>query len=117
MQRPYFARLGFDLAPYFEGTLNIDLAPRTFVLAKPAHTFRRVAWTDLHPPEDFSFSRCRIVYGGAEQTGWIYTPHPETKAAHFQPPTMLEVIAPPVPGIGYGDAVELWVPREEIAIT
>ena len=116
MQAPFFARLGFDLAPYFDGTLNIDIAPRTFALMKPAHTFRRVTWTELHPPEDFSFSRCRVAHRGVEQAGWVYTPHPETKAAHFQPPTMLEILAPWIEGVGYGDSVELWLPAEEIAI-
>ncbi len=117
MQRPFFAARGLDLSPYFEGTLNVDIAPRAFALARPKYTFRQVRWTELHPPEDFSFSRCRLVHGGVEQTGWVYTPHPETKAAHFQPPTMMEVIAPWMEGVGYGDAVELWLPAEEIAIT
>lgn len=116
MQRPFFLERGLDLAPFFEGTLNVDIAPRTFVLAEPAHTFRRVMWTDLHPPEDFSFSRCRVGYGGVEHAGWVYTPHPETKAAHFQPPTMLEILVPWVAGVRYGDTVELWVPAEEIVI-
>lgn len=116
MQRPFFAALGLDLAPFYDGTLNIDIAPRTFALAKPTHTFRRVTWTDLHPPEDFSFSRCRVKHRGVDYVGWVYTPHPETKAAHFQPPTMLEIIAPRVEGVSYGDEVELWVGAKEIAI-
>ncbi len=78
-----------------------------FRLVEPEHTFRRVEWTPLHPPEDFSFSRCRILHAGREVEGWIYTPHPETKADHFQPPTMLEVLAPFLPGIAYGDEVTL----------
>ena len=117
MQRPFFLERGLDLTPFFEGTLNVDIAPRSFALAQPAHTFRRVTWTELHPPEDFSFSRCRVGYGGGEHAGWVYTPHPETKAAHFQPPTMLESLVPWVEGVRYGDAVELWVPAAEIVIT
>lgn len=117
MQRPFFAERGLDLSPFFEGTLNVEIAPQAFALVKPTHTFRQVSWTELHPPEDFSFSRCRVVHRGAEYVGWVYTPHPETKAAHFQPPTMLEIIAPWVEGLNYGDAVDLWAPVEEIAIT
>lgn len=116
MQRPFFAALGLDLAPYYEGTLNVDIAPRSFALARPRHTFRRVTWTHLHPPEDFSFSQCRVVHRGTEHAGWVYTPHPETKAAHFQPPTMMELLLPWIDGVSYGDEVELRVPVEEIAI-
>lgn len=116
MQRPFFAERGLDLSPFFEGTLNIDIAPRTFRLVQPAHTFRQVRWTDLHPPEDFSFSACRVRHRGVEQAGWVYTPHPETKAAHYQPPTMLELILPWVEGIAYGDGVELDLRSTEIAI-
>jgi CTP-dependent riboflavin kinase len=117
MQRPFFAERGFDLAPFFEGTLNVEIAPWTFALAKPMHTYRQVRWTELHPPEDFSFSRCRVVHRSVTYGGWVYTPHPETKAAHFQPPTMLEIIAPWMEGVNYGAVVELWLPAEEIAIT
>jgi len=117
LQRPFFAALGFDLSPYHDGTLNVDVAPRTFALARPAHTFRRVEWTHLHPPEDFSFSRCAVVFGGREFAGWVYTPHPETKAAHFQPPSLLEILAPRIPDIRYGDAVEVRLPAAEIVVT
>lgn len=117
MQRPFFAARGLDLSLFFDGTLNIDIAPRTFRLVQPAYTFRHVRWTDRHPPEDFSFSRCRVVHRGVTYVGWVYTPHPETKAAHFQPPTMLEVIVPWMEGVSTGDIVELWLSAEEIAIT
>ena len=116
MQQPFFAALGLDLTPYFAGTLNVDIAPRTFQLVQPAHTFRQVRWTDLHPPEDFSFSVCRVRNGGVEFAGWFYTPHPETKDSHFQPPTMLELILPRMEGVRYGDTVELRLRSTEIAI-
>jgi hypothetical protein len=116
MQRPFFAALGFDLAPFHDGTLNIDLAPHTFVLVQPRHTFRRVEWTHLHPPEDFSFSQCIVGFGGRDYAGWVYTPHPETKAAHFQPPTLMEILAPSIPGIAYGDCVDLRLPAGEILL-
>ena len=117
LQRPFFLARGLDLAPFFEGTLNHDIAPRTFALVRPTHTFRQVTWTDLHPPEDFSFSRCVVGHRGTEHAGWIYTPHPETKAAHFQPPTLLEVLLPWIAEVRYGDAVQLRVRAEEIAIS
>jgi len=116
MQRPFFASLGLDLAEMHGGTLNISIAPFHFILTNPAHTFRRVEWTDLHPPEDFSFSRCRLIREDGVCDGWVYTPHPETKAAHFHPPAVLEIIAPFIPGLAYGDRVELLINSREITI-
>ncbi|MEM8560179.1 MAG: hypothetical protein AAGG50_20360, partial [Bacteroidota bacterium] len=64
--------------------------------------------------EDFSFMDARI---GAEARplvdALIYYPHPDTKPAHAQPPDVLEVLAPRVDGLGYGDTVRLAVnPRQ-----
>lgn len=114
-QRPIFKARGLDLEGFFNGTLNIDIRPRTFELIRPEFTFREVEWTDLHPPEHFSFSRCGVVYRGIEYEGWVYYPHPETKLRHFQNPSLLEVIAMPIPGIGYGEQVTVKLnPRELI---
>jgi hypothetical protein len=115
-QRPIFRSRGLDLEGYFNGTLNIDIGPRQFRMIRPQHTFRHVEWTDLHPPEDFSFSRCQVVFEGQEYEGWVYYPHPETKLRNFQNPSLLEVIARPIPGIGYGDALEVRVQDEEVEI-
>ncbi len=116
-QRPIFAERGLDLSRYFNGTLNINIHPRTFQMSKPQFTFHAVEWTDLHPPEHFSFSRCRVIFKGAEYDGWVYYPHPETKLRHFQNPSLLEVIAMPVPGLQYGDEVDVTVNTEEITVS
>lgn len=114
-QRPYFKVAGLDLKDYFNGTLNIDIRPFEFAMEKPEFTFQHVEWTDLHPPEHFSFSRCRVIYRGIEYDGWVYYPHPETKLRHFQNPSLLEVIAMPIPEIKYGDEVDVLVNSEEIS--
>ena len=115
-QRPIFKSRGLDLDDYFNGTLNIDIRPHTFEMIKPEFTFKHVRWTDLHPPEHFSFSRCKVVYREIEYDGWVYYPHPETKLRHFQNPSLLEVIAKPIPGIAYGDNLGVFVNREEILV-
>ena len=115
-QRPIFKSRGLDLSGYFNGTLNIDIHPRAFKLIKPEFTFHRVEWTDLHPPEHFSFSRCKVIFKDIEWDGWVYYPHPETKLRHFQNPSLLEVIAYPIPGIKYGDEVSVLVNSIELAI-
>ena len=115
-QRPFFKSGGLDLSDYFNGTLNIDIRPLEFTMVKPEFTFRHVEWTDLHPPEHFSFSRCRVIFRGVEYDGWVYYPHPETKLRHFQNPSLLEVIAMPIPEIRYGDVLEVLVNSHEITL-
>lgn len=116
-QRPIFKSRGLDLDGYFNGTLNIDIRPYKFEMFNPQFTFRQVEWTDLHPPEDFSFSRCKVIFKGVEYEGWVYYPHPETKLRNFQNPSLLEIIAQAVPGIHYGERVEVLVHSDEIRVT
>jgi len=116
-QKPIFKSRGLNLDDYFNGTLNIDIRPYTFQLIKPEFTFHNVEWTDLHPPEHFSFSRCKVVYKNIEYEGWVYYPHPETKRRNFQNPSLLEVLAIPIPEIQYGNEVHILVNPDEIAVS
>lgn len=115
-QRPLFASRGLDLSNYFNGTLNIDISPHKFKLIKPEFTFHNVEWTDLHPPEHFSFSRCKVIFREIEYDGWVYYPHPETKLRHFQNPSLLEVIAVEIKDIQYSDEVDVLLNAKEISI-
>jgi hypothetical protein len=115
-QKPYFKARGLDLSPYFNGTLNISIAPLEFEMTKPEFTFPLVEWTDLHPPETFSFSRCKVKFEGKEYAGWIYYPHPETKKTHFQNPSLIEVITVEIPNIKYSDTIEIEINPLEIKI-
>ena len=85
-QREICAARGFDLSDYFNGALNVDIRPQKFARLKPEYTFQHVEWTDLHPPEHFSFSRCQVLYKDVEYDDWVYSPHPETKIRNFQNP-------------------------------
>jgi hypothetical protein len=115
-QKPYFNELGLDLSPYFNGSLNISIVRFEFEMTRPELTFPLVEWTDLHPPETFSFSRCKVIFGGKEYEGWVYYPHPETKKTHFQNPSLVEVIAYEIHGIKYGDKIEVILNTAEIKI-
>jgi hypothetical protein len=116
-QRPIFKERGLDLGGYFNGTLNIGIRPYVFRILKAEFTFRNVEWTDLHPPEHFSFSRCHVVFREEEYDGWVYYPHPETKKRNFQNPSLLEVIAETIPNIQYGDALDVEVNPERIEVS
>jgi len=108
MQSPVFKALGLDLSDCFFGTLNVDFAPLEVSLSHPDHLFKKVQWTELHPPETFSFWNVHIQASEAELVkGWIYYPHPETKERHWQPPTTLELLAPRLRGVEPGGTIQL----------
>jgi hypothetical protein len=108
-QIPIFKARGLDLSAYYQGTLNVDIHPTAFELKRPEFTFREVRWTDLHPPEHFSFSRCSVMHAGKEYPGWIYFPHPETKLRNFHNPSLLEVIAHRILRIKLGEGLDIFV--------
>lgn len=116
-QKPFFKTLGLDLYEYFNGTLNISIAPLKFKMKHPEFTFELVEWTDLHPPETFSFSRCKVFFKGKGYTGWVYYPHPETKKSHFQNESLIEVISYEIPKIQYGDEIEIELNTDEIFVS
>ena len=115
-QIPIFQERGLDLSAFFHGTLNVDIRPFAFEIVKPEFTFRDVRWTDLHPPEDFSFSQCRVQFAGMLRAGWAYCPHPETKRRHFQDPSLLEIVTEWIPDIHHEDELQLFVRPERILL-
>lgn len=117
MQAPFFRTRGLDLDGFFHGTLNISIAPKRFSLRRGTYFFPQVEWTEHHPPENFSFCRCRVTAGGRTVDGWVYYPHPETKVRHHQEQSIIEVLAPWIDGLAYGGAVTLELLPEEIEIT
>jgi hypothetical protein len=116
MQAPFFKALGLDLSGCYSGTLNVSVAPARWKIAQPAFLFENVKWTDLHPPETFSFVPCDITYRAVTVKGWLYFPHPETKAAHWQDASVMEVIAPRLVGLGYGEPIDLRFPDGSLLI-
>ena len=116
MQKPFFKALGLDLDSFYEGTLNISIAPYTFVVKSPELMFPSVEWTTKHPPENFSFSRCKVVFNDTEYSAWVYYPDPSTKKAHFQNPSIIEIIAPLIPNIKKDAKVKVALNTNEILL-
>ena len=115
-QMPLFKQRGLDLQRFHPGTLNVSIEPSSFEMLAPEFTFRQVDWTNLHPPEDFSFSPCTVRYNGSEYEGYVYYPHPETKKRHFESASVLEIICMYIPGIRVGEWVELELNADELRI-
>ncbi len=105
LQQPHFLQAGIDLSPYFSGTLNVDLAPhkpeaKRVVFDGVLHWYGNIA-------ERFTLARVACRAAGREVEGLWYCPHPETKPAHFQRDTVVELLLPYIDGIAVGDAVSL----------
>ena len=110
LQSPFFLQRGLDLSDCFAGTINLDFPGCRWALSQPDWCFEQLDWTPLHPPETFSFWRVLLRQGDEQpRQGWIYYPHPETKVRHFQRDGRLELLAPPLPELKLGAALELAV--------
>lgn len=107
MQKPFFKKLGLDLSGYFEGTLNLKLPIQSFHIEQPDFCFENLVWAPGFNKETFSFLKCQILYKSQHYAGWVYYPHPETKTLHFQQNNMIEILAPTIENIVYGDELTL----------
>jgi len=116
MQLPYFRDLGVDLSNFYLGTINISIAPRTFKLTAPKYTFPQVKWHRDYPAETFSFATAIVIHQTNSYSGWVYYPHPETKIGHFQDDSILEIIAPKIADLHYGDRLTLKLDSQEIRV-
>ncbi|MEM8603806.1 MAG: hypothetical protein AAGF24_08225 [Cyanobacteria bacterium P01_H01_bin.121] len=117
MQKPFFQQLGLDLGDYFNGTINLAIAPYQYQVKQAKYTFRDVKWSANDPAEDFSFFDCRVITNSNQPlTGLIYYPHPETKPEHLQPPDILEVLTPFIHGLSYGDELLISVKSQQMNI-
>ena len=119
MQLPYFRLRGLDLCDFYLGSLNLDISPYSFVLQRPDFSFSQVKWSPDLPAENFSFYSCILepIKDGNHSTSYecyVYWPHPSTKPEFHKNPNVLEVIAPWIPNISYGDFLKLKCPNEVI---
>jgi len=116
LQSPFFHERGLDLSLCHSATINVSIEPLRFKLIGQDYLFRHVEWTTKHPPEDFSFSSCRVTKGDQTCEAWIYYPHPETKARHHQDASIIEVISPYIDGLEYGDRLVVEVNETQVAV-
>ncbi len=117
LQKPYFLARGLDLDRFYLGTINLQIAPHHYRIKRPRYLFRNVRWSREVPAEDFSFFDCRLfAQSGDEQLALVYYPHPDTKPEHFQEPQVLEILAPYLDGLRYGDRLPVAFDDEQIVI-
>ena len=116
MQLPYFRDLGLDISSFYLGTLNVSIAPQTFEFKAPKYTFEGVKWHRDYPAETFSFATAIVIHRANSYNGWVYYPHPETKIGHFQDDSIIEIIAPEIADLNYGDRLSLKLNPQEIRV-
>jgi hypothetical protein len=125
MQAHFFKAQGLDLSDCYLGTINLNIAPKHWQLLQADHRFEKMWWTDLHPPETFSFVRVQALWPDKNQEtkqdknlrGWLYYPHPETKAQHHQAPSVMELILPRLEGLQVGQRLAIEVSAQAIRLS
>ena len=115
MQAPFFKERGLDLSGFHRGTLNISVAPRRFRIRNARLHFSSVQWTSKHPLRAFLLFCVLVDFQESEVRRLIHYPHPE-KARHHQNDSVIEVLAPWIEGIQYGDHFDLEVRESEVEI-
>ena len=116
MQIPFFKEGGLDLSSFYPGTMNINIQPVKWQPRSSDFTFKDIEWTKRHPPEHFSFIRCKLWFNDLSFESFIYYPHPETKITHFQNPSIVEIISKHIAGLEYGSIVKIEVEDSKISI-
>lgn len=116
MQTPFFKARGLDLSCYFQGTLNLSLAPLQFEIVQADKTFLDIKWAKGFAAENFSFLACNVVLSDTSYPCLIYYPHPETKKRHFQSNSLLEVLAPKIDNLHYGDKLLLQYDEQKLRV-
>lgn len=117
LQAPFFERLGIPVNKFLSATINVDIAPLAFDLEGWDYEALQVNWTDVIPPEDFYFSHCIITHHTHTVGALIYRPSPVTKVDHFQKKSIIEILAPKLDRLSYGDPVELTLNADHCSVT
>lgn len=113
-QRPFFKALGLNLAGFYAGTLNLKFACKAVYINDADYYFRNVKWHNTLPAEDFKLSYCQLIVNNSDYKALIYQPQAATKIEHFQADNQLEILAPYIDDLKYGD--ELYLTTNKIVL-
>jgi hypothetical protein len=117
LQSPFFEELGIPMNQFFSATINVDISPLSFDLPNWDYEALQLRWTDVIPPEDFYFSHCKITHLSRTHDALIYRPSPATKVDHFQKCSIIEILAPKLDKLKYGDTVKLLLNADHCSVT
>ena len=100
----------------FPGTVNVRIPGARIAILAPEIMLEGVRWTDSFPPERFFLSRAELVREGVVTPAFLYIPDPATKPDHHQSRDIVELLAPRIGGLAYGDPVTLRFGAHAIAV-
>ena len=109
LQLPFFQALGLNIDHFHQATLNAQFNCQEIILKHVDYRFKKIKWHQDIPAEDFCLSHCRVLHAKQSYPGIIYQPVIKTKTEHFHPKNQLEILAPFIANIKYGDALSLAV--------
>lgn len=108
-QLPLMARHGVPVDELYAGTLNIALDCTDVPYPSQFEFDFVLDWRSPDKPTHFRLHALKVYFEGAEYLGWSYRKiYPEGFVSrHPQPSNVIEILAPKVSGIQYGDAVSV----------
>lgn len=116
-QTAHFKKLGLNISQFYPATINAKFIGESVTLNQYEYFFKQVNWHSEMPAEDFKFFRCTIIKETKEFPALIYQPQVDTKTEHLQPKIQLEILAPYIENIIYGDLLKLKVTKQAIILT
>ena len=116
LQKPFFKALGLDLESYFMATINLSTVDLQINIKQPDYLFTNIKWHKDIAAETFSFCACVLEYKDNKYEAIVYYPHIETKPDHFQPPCTVEIIAPYIESLSYGDDLVIILNNDNVKI-
>ncbi len=112
-QRPFFEAELPELKEVWTGTINVDISPRIHRMIG----FTKEITCEWHPriTETFGLvTGITLKRNNQEYPAIIYYPMP----SEFHEPRMnvIEILAPKIEGLAYGDKVELVLPTDKVVV-
>jgi len=111
-QRPYFEKVVPGFSDIYNGSVNVDISPRTFDILKPDHEIT-CEWAEGFR-ETFWFVSVSLVHNGTSHKGWIYYPCPGPLKKHSN--NKFEFLAPWIDDLNYGDIASILYSSEKVFI-
>lgn len=108
-QLPLMGLHGVPVTRLFSGTLNVALACREVPYPEQFEFDFVLDWRAPDKPTHFRLHRLIVEFAGRRYQGWSYRKiYPDGYVSiHPQPANVIEILAPQIDGIQYGDRVSV----------
>ena len=113
-QRPFFEAEIPELKHVWTGTINVNISPRLCHILSYDHQIT----CEWHPGivETFGIVKGVAVQFGRSQYAPAFIYYPLPSDIHIPRDELIEVLAPRIEGLSYGDRVTLFIPEGKVEI-